>query len=182
MFSQFTLSTLRSSQLRAAHQWPRLYNRPVAVLKVMGRARPMSEATTWVPSNMHLSKMNMSHEPTTDDCRELTRLEECMWCAETRFDMTFMEAHLAPDFFEFGRSGKTYTRAEILAGPTLSFSAQLPLPNLSVRMLSPNTAQLTYCSAATFDGVVEHARRSSIWTRAQGTWVMRFHQGTAYLP
>ena len=126
--------------------------------------------------------MTMTHEPTTEDCRELTRLEECMWRAETRFDMAFMEAHLAPDFFEFGRSGKTYARADLLAGPTLSFSAQLPLPNLSIRMLSPDTAQLTYRSAATFDGVVEHARRSSIWTRTNNTWVMRFHQGTAYLP
>ena len=131
---------------------------------------------------MYLSMMMMTHEPTTEDCRELTRLEECMWRAETRFDMAFMEAHLAPDFFEFGRSGKTYARADLLAGPTLSFSARLPLPNLSIRMLSPDTAQLTYRSAATFDGVVEHARRSSIWTRTKNNWVMRFHQGTAYLP
>ena len=142
----------------------------------------MSKATTQVPSNTHLLMMNMTQKPTTADRRELTRLEECMWRAEKRFDMAFMEAHLAPDFFEFGRSGRTYTRAEILAGPTQSFPAQLPLSNLSIRMLSPNTAQLTYCSAATFDGVVEHARLSSIWTRAEATWVMRFHQGTAYLP
>ena len=124
----------------------------------------------------------MSSEPTDDDRRELTRLEESMWREKTRFDMKFMEEHLAQDFFEFGRSGKTYARDQALAVPRQPINAVLPLPSLSIRMLNQNTAQLTYFSAATYDGVVEHGRRSSIWSRTPQGWVMRFHQGTPYQP
>lgn len=116
------------------------------------------------------------------DLAELTRLEEGMWREATRFDMTFMEKHLAEDFFEFGRSGRTYTRAQTLAVPRQPTDAVLPLPNLKIRLVSPDSVQLTYDSAVTYEGVVEHAHRSSIWSRAGTGWVMRFHQGTPYEP
>jgi hypothetical protein len=124
----------------------------------------------------------VSSEPTVDDRSELTLLEESMWREDTRFDMTFMERHLAQDFFEFGRSGRTYTRAQSLAVPRQATNAVLPLPNLSIRMLNQDTAHLTYFSAVTYGGVVEHGRRSSIWSRTADGWVMRFHQGTPYHP
>ena len=44
----------------------------------------------------------MSHDLNEQELRELTWLEESMWREETRFDMEFMEKHLAKDFFEFG--------------------------------------------------------------------------------
>jgi len=121
-------------------------------------------------------------EVSDEDRRELTRLEEGMWREETRFDMAFMERHLAPDFFEYGRSGRIYTRPQSLAVPRQETNAVLPLPNLSIRMLGPDTAQVTYFSAVTYDGAVEHGRRSSIWSRTPEGWVMRFHQGTPYTP
>lgn len=124
----------------------------------------------------------MKLELPAEDREELTRLEECMWREETRFDLEFMERHLAPDFFEFGRSGRTYTRAQSLAVPRQATHAALPLPCLSIRLLDMDTAQLTYFSAVTYDGVVEHGRRSSIWSRTPSGWVMRFHQGTPYEP
>ena len=127
-------------------------------------------------------KLQVLLEMTAQDRHELTRLEENMWREETRFDMEFMEKHLAPDFFEFGRSGKTYTRAQSLAVPRQPTIAELPLPNLSFRMLNPDTIQLTYFSAVTYEGVIEHGRRSSIWSRTTNGWIMRFHQGTPYQP
>jgi hypothetical protein len=117
-----------------------------------------------------------------DDLADLVRLEEGMWREETRFDMTFMEKHLSDDFFEFGRSGRTYARAQTLAVPRQATDAVLPLPNLKVRLLGADVAQVTYDSAVTYDGVVEHAHRSSIWSRSGRTWLMRFHQGTPYEP
>lgn len=124
----------------------------------------------------------MSHDLNEQELRELTRLEESMWREETRFDMEFMEKHLAKDFLEFGRSGRTYTRAQSLAVPHQETNAAIPLPSLRIRMLGPDTAQVTYFSAVTYGGVVEHARRSSIWSRTPQGWVMRFHQGTPYEP
>lgn len=104
-----------------------------------------------------------------------------MWREETRFDMAFMERALAPDFFEFGRSGRTYTRRQILDFPRESIAARLPLEDFRVRLLDVNTAQLTYNSKVRYQDVLEYGRRSSIWSRSGNTWVLRFHQGTPYV-
>ena len=105
-----------------------------------------------------------------------------MWRGETRFDVLFMEKHLAPDFFEYGRSGRTYTREQTLAVARGPVRSVLPLPDLRVRFVDENTAQVTYFSAVTYDGDTQYARRSSIWSRTPHGWVMRFHQGTPYRP
>jgi len=114
------------------------------------------------------------------DRAELTRLEEAMWRAETRFDLAFQEARFAPDFVEFGRSGRVYNRAQIIR--TDKHPIEASLQNFTLVELDENTVLVTYNSMAVFDGVHEHARRSSIWSRSPAGWVMRFHQGTPYDP
>ena len=108
----------------------------------------------------------------------LERLEEELWREDTRFDIGRMEELLAPDFVEFGRSGRVYRREDTLAVPRGPIDAVLPLPGFRVRSLSPEIAQVTYDSAVTYGGVIQHARRSSIWSRSAAGWVLRFHQGT----
>ncbi len=44
---------------------------------------------------------------TPDDIETLTRLEESLWRAETRYDPVLMDRIFADDFFEFGRSGRS---------------------------------------------------------------------------
>ena len=62
-------------------------------------------------------------------------------------------------------------------------SARLLLPHLAMRVLDAATVQLTDDSHVTRDnGVVEHAHRSSIWSRAAHGWVLRCHQGTPFAP
>lgn len=70
-----------------------------------------------------------------EDRQALTRLEEAMWREDTRFDMRFMEAALAPDFFEFGRSGRTYTRGQTLAASRHFIDANLPFASLGDGLL-----------------------------------------------
>jgi hypothetical protein len=122
----------------------------------------------------------MASELSEEDYGALMRLEEAMWREETRFDKAFMERALAPDFFEFGRSGRTYTRQQILDFPREPIASQLPLEDFRVRLLDANTAQLTYNSKVRNQDVMECGRRSSIWSRSGDTWVLRFHQGTPY--
>jgi len=93
----------------------------------------------------------------------LERLEEELWRPETRFDNRRMSEVIAPDFLEFGRSGRIYKREDFEA-----------------RLLDRDVAQVTYNSAVTYGGVVQRARRSSIWSRTPNGWVRRFHQGTPY--
>jgi hypothetical protein len=93
------------------------------------------------------------------DQAELQRLEESMWRQALRFDLRFREERFASDFFEFGRSGRVYNRAQAI-----------------------RTDSHPIAAAAEYDGVMEYARRSSIWYRSPTGWVMRFHQGTAFEP
>jgi hypothetical protein len=121
-------------------------------------------------------------EPGIEDRTALERLEESLWRPETRFDRKLMEEVIAPDFFEFGRSGRIYQRADTLGAAYQPLDAVLPLPDFKVRLLNADTAQVTYNSAVTSNGVVDYGRRSSIWSRTERGWVLRFHQGTPYLP
>lgn len=113
------------------------------------------------------------------DRAELMRLETALWQRQTRFDRIFMEAVLADDFVEYGRSGRRYERQEVLSEPEQPLACELPLGDLHVRPLATGVAQVTYVSRVIHDGAVEVGRRSSIWSRtAAGDWVLRFHQGT----
>lgn len=80
------------------------------------------------------------------DLAELTSLEEAMWRDVTRFDLSFQEAHFSSDFVEFGRSGRTYDRTQIIRTAGARIRAQFPLANLAVRQLDVNTVLLTYNS------------------------------------
>lgn len=123
-----------------------------------------------------------AQELSPTDRAEITRLEEAMWCQETRYDKAFQEARFAQDFFEHGRSGRVYSRDQIILTQSKPIQAKLPLPDLQIRSLDADTVQLTYNSEVTHDGITEYARRSSIWSRTPAGWVMRFHQGTPFFP
>ncbi|UQN29625.1 ribonuclease HI family protein [Brachybacterium kimchii] len=79
---------------------------------------------------------------------------------------------LHPDFTEIGTSGRTYDREQVLA-------ALAPVPGLRAR---------EFIAEEIADGVVllrfvtadarGAQRRSSLWVRVDGTWLLRHHQGT----
>lgn len=115
---------------------------------------------------------------TTEDYGELNRLEESLWRAEARFDRAYMEQTLAPDFFEFGRSGRFYKREDTLDVSVKPIAAKLPLPNFHARLITADVALVTYVSVVTYGDVTEVANRSSLWSRYPTGWRLRFHQGT----
>ena len=108
---------------------------------------------------------------------ELSRLEHGMWEIETRGDRAWMDLHLADDFVEYGRSGRVYTKQDILDTPVGPFRAELS--DLDVVWLAAEVALVTYRSSAFYgDAPPGRANRSSIWVRRDGDWLLRFHQGT----
>src|SRR3974390_2511628 len=113
-----------------------------------------------------------------EDYEQLVRLEESLWRADSRFDRQLMEQTLASDFFEFGRSGRTYKREEALSDPAQPINAKLPLPKFDVRLIAADVALVTYVSEVTYGDATEFANRSSIWSRVPNGWRLRFHQGT----
>lgn len=110
----------------------------------------------------------------------LQRLEEELWISESRYDLPYMRKVMSEDFFEFGRSGKIYNRDQCLVHSTSVIDAVIPLKNLKIRLLAVDVAQVTYDSEVTYGGMVEKGRRSSIWTKSEKGWQLRFHQGTAF--
>ena len=103
----------------------------------------------------------------------LEQLERAMWATEKRGDRAWMEAHLAPGFTEHGRSGRRYTRSEILDMDVGSIDAALT--DLAIRPIVSDVALVTYRSEVGGDT----ANRASIWRRgADGRWLLEFHQGT----
>jgi hypothetical protein len=113
-----------------------------------------------------------------EDLAILTRLEESMWIETTRFDESFMLGALAPDFFEFGRSGMMHARDAVLSAARQVIGIILPLRELAIRLLDDNTAQVTYISDTENAGLRLLARQSSIWSKTPQGWQLRFHQGT----
>ena len=117
--------------------------------------------------------------PTADEHDQLRLLEESLWRAETRFDRDHMNEVLAPDFLEFGRSGRVYRRQDILDDlHPQPIDATLPLASFAVRSITADVALVTYVSEVTYGEVKEVANRSSLWSRHAGGWRIRFHQGT----
>jgi hypothetical protein len=115
------------------------------------------------------------------DLKKLQELEESMWLANTRFDKEYMERTLAPDFFEFGRSGRVYKKEETISAPAQEIKAKLPLKNFEARLIAPMVALVTYISEVDYDSL-EVANRSSIWVKASEEWQLKFHQGTPVNP
>ena len=111
---------------------------------------------------------------------ELRVLEEELWRAETRFDESYMRKRMAPDFIEFGRSGRTYELEEILSIESQNIDVEIPLPNLKIRQIADDVVQITYDSVVGREHGTEYAHRSSIWSRSDGDWRLRFHQGTPF--
>ena len=87
-----------------------------------------------------------------------------------RADGDAVDQLLHRDFVEIGRSGRLWTRAEmieaLLADPEVSGEPE----DMTVDELASGCALVTY----TLDGI----RRSSVWIRKAGRWQVRFHQGT----
>ena len=114
------------------------------------------------------------------DLQEIRSLEESLWQAESRFDKELMDRIFAPDFFEFGRSGRRYARAEMFfeKAAQRDIAATLPLPEFHARHLSDDIVQVTYVSEVRYGRDLVRGNRSSVWSRTEVGWRLRFHQGT----
>lgn len=93
-----------------------------------------------------------------------------------RGDRDALERILAPDFVEIGKSGRLWSRAEILDSVTHDGPREEPRPSdFEARLVAPNLVLLTFTT--TVAGA--RTRRSSLWRHGDdATWQIVFHQGT----
>lgn len=112
---------------------------------------------------------------------QLRDLEVALHRIEVRRDTTRMQRLLHESFEEIGRSGRRYSRDEILTefagGKTLPVIAS---HDFRLVRLGEDLALLTYESAHVDDEDNGRRRtlRASLWLRTEPGWRIVFHQGT----
>lgn len=108
--------------------------------------------------------------------RHLRELEESLLTPEIRKSPTLVDL-LADAFIEFGSSGRTYTKAELVAALQAESPSKQTTSDFKVTELSPEVALVTYRIHCHREPPV-CTLRSSVWTRSGEQWRMIFHQGT----
>ena len=84
-------------------------------------------------------------------------------------------------FVEIGRSGQSYSKADILKGlDSERFDGTVWSQDFSIAVLAEGVALLTYKTARLERGGdgSRYTLRASLWQRTVSGWRMRFHQGT----
>jgi len=95
-----------------------------------------------------------------------------------RKDRSLTAALLAEEFFEFGSSGRIWTRDEIL-DPIETSQPPPFVEDFAVRVIAPDLVQATYRTLRpTPEGKRQAALRSSLWVQREDHWQILFHQGT----
>ena len=114
-----------------------------------------------------------------NDVEHLRVLEEGLWRQESRFDAGWLDGVLAPGFVEHGRSGRRWTRDEVLAMAPGPIQTVLPLPSYDVREVAGGVAVATYESLpAVADSPTLPSLRMSVWVRTDVGWRLAAHTGT----
>ena len=113
--------------------------------------------------------------------RQLLALETALLDQKMRIGRDRMAELLADDFFEFGSSGRIWTKAATLEGLAAGHSAEAvvrTVTDFAVRHLADEVALVTYAVSRHEAGAEVQTLRSSIWKREKENWRMVFHQGT----
>jgi hypothetical protein len=110
----------------------------------------------------------------------LRGLEISLHQAEVRASREKLDALLADDFIEFGRSGRTYDKQAILSALTKETGTSPPpeVSNFQARFEADTIVLITYRSARPSLSPPMVTNRSSLWRFNDGHWRMAFHQGT----
>ena len=85
---------------------------------------------------------------------------------------------LADNFFEFGSSGTTWTKSNVLASLSTTQRAPTRASGFKLECISPSLVLLNYYTVTNPHGEDHTVLRSSIWIKQQSGWKMVFHQGS----
>ena len=108
--------------------------------------------------------------------QHLCELEQSLLVAGVRKSGRVAEL-LDDEFVEFGSSGRTYIKAEIVALLRSEVPVDITAREFKVKILGRDAALVTY-RACRHSVPPVHTLRSSIWQLEKGRWRMVFHQGT----
>ena len=101
---------------------------------------------------------------------EILALEERLLLPEVRTSAAALDRLIADEFMEFGSSGQTYTKQDVIAQLQAAPNFVVKVEHFRVMTLAPDVALATYRTGRSL--------RSSIWRQEHGAWRIVFHQGT----
>ena len=108
------------------------------------------------------------------DTEELLGLEWKLFDTNIRRSEHVLDL-LDEDFIEIGKSGRVYTRAQVIEALREEAPLAWELTGFRTQIVAPHVCLLTY--RATSENALT-SLRSSLWRRENGRWRMLFHQGT----
>ena len=122
----------------------------------------------------------MSRETDETICAHLRACEEALLDPAVRRDRERMAALLAEDFQEFGSSGQAWSREEILELLATEDYWPPTMEDFECDYICEGVALVTYRTVRldAGSGARTVVLRSSLWTRIEEAWRVRFHQGT----
>lgn len=108
------------------------------------------------------------------------RLEERLLDPAVRSSEADLASLIAPDFVEFGGSGRVYDRDRVIAALQSEPWADRSLSDFTAREIAPGAVLVTYRVSRRDPaaGTTIGSLRSSIWIWRDGNWQVVFHQGT----
>lgn len=142
-----------------------------------GRDVPSPERSSAPPAAAQAPEPDLFSEltdaPVLTDAEQVIALERQLLEDDTRSDSAAVAALLHPQWTEIGRSGRLWTRDEILdeIGP---LTEPVSLDVMSCMPAGPDALLLTWRAVRD----AETTLRSSLWVRTAGHWQQLFHQGT----
>ncbi len=112
--------------------------------------------------------------------QHLTYLEQSLLSPSVRRDRERVAALLADDFVEFGSTGRTWTREQVLELLGKEEAEPPSVEDLQCRAISDGVVLVTYKTVRTNEKTdkVIVTLRSSVWSLKAGVWQLHFHQGT----
>ncbi len=110
---------------------------------------------------------------------ELRALEERLAMPAAGDTPAVLASLLAPEFREFGRSGRIFDRAAALEELVRHERPRVVLENFKATVIAREVILVTYLSrSAPGARSKPPALRSSVWCRRKDRWQLVFHQGT----
>jgi hypothetical protein len=119
-----------------------------------------------------------------EDCAlvesQLRQFETDLLQRAVRSSPQSLSSLLAPEFCEFGSSGRVYTKQETIDALSKESTTRYTVTDFSVSVVAPGVALVRY-KATRHDELGQRGSislRSSLWVLKADQWQMLFHQGT----
>jgi len=140
------------------------------------------EEPSMVPGSLSQAQLKAMREQEAATQKIIVAKEQALLDAEKRKDAKAILDKLADDFTELGSDGGVYFKSDVASALPSVEVKDSKMTEIRFRLLAKDVALLMYkleVDASVGGHPIPRLHRvSTIWTRKNGEWLVRFHQGT----